>query len=97
MITFDGNDPEASTFATDLIKSLEDGGATVIPEPSAIFVGQMPLLGLTLQPAKDFDAGLIAAALSSVALVQNNESLKGFPERSPADFLLYVGHKPQPF
>jgi hypothetical protein len=96
-VTFDGNDPEASVFAADLIKSCEDGGAIVNPQPSAVFVGQMPLFGLTLQALPDFDAAEIAGAISDAAPVGENERLKGFPAQNHVDIFLYVGHKPQAF
>jgi hypothetical protein len=96
-VTFDGNDPEASTFAADLIKSFEDGGAVVIPQSSAVFVGQMPLFGLFLQAALDFNAGPIEHALSRIAPIKKNESLKSFPDQNQSSLFLYVGHKSQPF
>lgn len=96
-VAFDGNDPEASVFAADLIKSFEHGGAIVNAQPSAVFVGQMPLFGLVLQARPDFDAEEIERAISDAAPVQKNESLKSFPAQSNTDIFLYVGHKPQAF
>jgi hypothetical protein len=96
-VSFDGNDPEASVFAADLMRSIEDGGAMVNPQPSAVFVGNMPLFGLVLQGRPDFDAGGIERAISDAAPVAKNESLKAFPAQSHADIFLYVGHKPQAF
>lgn len=96
-VAFDGNDPEASAFAADLIKSFEDGGAVVSPQPSAVFIGQMPIFGLMIQVSQNFDAIKIESAISSVAPLAQSESLKSFPTQSRADIFLYVGHKPQPF
>jgi hypothetical protein len=96
-VAFDGNDPEASVFAAELIKSFEDGGAIANPQPSAVFVGNMPLFGLVLQARPDFDAREIERAISGAAPVEKSESLKNFPAQNRADIFLYVGHKPQAF
>lgn len=52
---FDGNDPEASMYASDLIKAFEDGGAAVHPQPSAMFIGQLPVSGMIFAEAQGFD------------------------------------------
>ena len=94
-VAFDGNDPEASVFAADLISSFEGGGAVVNPQPSAVFIAQMPVSGLLLEASQGFDATKIESAISSAASVGKSESLKNFPAHSRADIYLYVGHKPQ--
>jgi hypothetical protein len=96
-VAFDGNDPEASVFAADLIRSFEDGGAFVNLKPSAVFIGQMPVFGLLLQASPDFDAAKVESAVSSAAPLGKSESLTSFPAQSRADIFLYVGHKPQAF
>jgi hypothetical protein len=96
-VAFDGNDPETSVFAGDLISSFEDGGAFVNPQPSAVFIGQRPIFGLLLEASHGFDATKIEGAILSAAAVGKSESLKNFPAQSRADIYLYVGHKPPPF
>jgi hypothetical protein len=96
-VAFDGNDPEASVFAADLISSFEGGGAVVNPQPSAVFIAQRPVFGLLLEASQGFDATKIESAISSAAALGKSESLKNFPAQSRADIYLYVGHKPQAF
>jgi hypothetical protein len=96
-VSFDGNDPEASVFASELIKAFEDGGAVVNPQPSAVFVGQMPLFGIVAQARSGFDASSIEDAVSGAAEVDKNESLKSYPELYHSDLFLCVGHKPKAF
>jgi hypothetical protein len=94
-VAFDGNDPEASVFAEDLIRSFEDGGAVVIRQPSAVFIDQRPLFGLLLQAAQGFDTAKIESDVSNAAPVGKNESLRNIQAQGRSDVLLYVGHKPQ--
>jgi hypothetical protein len=96
-VAFDGNDPETSVFAADLIVSFEDGGAVVNAQPSAIFIGQRPVFGLLLQASQGFDATKIEIAILTAASLGKSESLKNFPAQSRADIFSYVGHKPQAF
>jgi hypothetical protein len=95
-VGFDGNDAEASAFAADLITSLDDGGAIVFPQPSAVFIGQMPVFGLLIQPSQTFDATAIESAISTAVPIGKSDSLKSFPAQSRADIFLYVGHKARP-
>jgi hypothetical protein len=92
---FDGNDPEASMYASDLIKAFEDGGAIVNPQPSALFIGQMPVSGMIFAKTKDFDSSAIQEAFARANIPFTlNPSFRGDAWVSMS---LYVGHKPQAF
>jgi hypothetical protein len=92
---FDGNDPEASMYASDLIKAFEDGGATVHPQPSAMFIGQLPVSGMIFAETQGFDSSAVQAAFTSANIpFTPNPSFRG---ETWASISLYVGHKPQAF
>jgi hypothetical protein len=92
---FDGNDPEASMYASDLIKAFEDGGAEVHPQPSAMFIGQMPVSGMIFAETKGFDSLAVQEALIRAAIPFTPDP--SFRGEAWASISLYVGHKPQAF
>jgi hypothetical protein len=92
---FDGNDPEASMYASDLIKAFEDGGAVVNPQPSALFIGQMPVPGMIFVETKGFDSSAVQKGFASANIpFALDPSFRGV---SGVSISLYVGHKPQAF
>lgn len=90
VVSFDGQNTEATNLAIDLIASLELGGATVLTQPTAISIGLMPVYGLQ---AASMPVDL-SAAISAAFQVDNNESLAGFSQSYGADGFLYVGYEP---
>jgi hypothetical protein len=100
-VAFDEADSEASVFANDLAKAIEQGGSSVETFATGLFIGQQPVFGVLVQGAEGIDIEPIRAALVQLGIANEaSVHLESFgagapgPSRWHSDLILYVGHKP---
>jgi hypothetical protein len=89
IVEFEGNDPEAALYASDLIAVFEDGFATVVRQPSNLGQdGGLVPKGLRLEWSRKFDPSGIENAFTTTGV-----RFSAYRADHDADLRIHVGHK----